>query len=326
MQERYDRENRPCCRKGGLKLNAIEVNELSKCYGKVKAVDNISFSIKKGEICGILGPNGSGKTTTIKSICNLIIPDSGEVTIFGEDNKKAAGHISALFEGTRNLYWRLTPRENLRYFAGIRGLGGRKIERDIDELLDRFNLSSKEDTMVNNLSRGMQQKVAIAMTLLCDTEIILLDEPTLGLDVQSHIDIKNMLMEIVSTMNKTILLSTHNMNLVQDICRDVVILNKGKIVAQDSVEALMDMFNSMTYEIVLTESLSKENEEYLSTLEYDFYFVNNGSKIEVDILEFDKIYEIIDKLKEKNIYIKEIKQKDNNFERIFLNITNGEVN
>lgn len=306
-------------------MNAIEVNELSKYYGKIKAIDNISFSIKKGEICGILGPNGSGKTTTIKSICNLIIPDSGEIKIFGQDNKKATGLISALFEGTRNLYWRLTPRENLRYFAGIRGLGGRKVESDIDKLLDRFNLSDKKDTMVNNLSRGMQQKVAIAMTLLCDTEIILLDEPTLGLDVQSHIDIKNMLMDIVSTMDKTILLSTHNMNLVQDICRDVVILNKGKIVAQDSVEALMDMFKSMTYEIVLAESLSNEDEEYLLTLNYDFYFLNNGSKIEVDILEFNQIYEIIEKLKEKDIYIKEIKQKDNNFERIFLKITNGEV-
>lgn len=306
-------------------LEAIEVNKLSKYYGKVKAIDNISFSINKGEICGILGPNGSGKTTTIKSICNLIIPDSGDIKIFGKDNKKATGHISALFEGTRNLYWRLTPRENLRYFAGIRGLGGRKIESDIDDLLDRFSLLDKKDTMVNNLSRGMQQKVAIAMTLLCDTEIILLDEPTLGLDVQSHIDIKNMLMEIASSMNKTILLSTHNMNLVQDICNDVVILNKGKKVAQDSVEALMDMFKSMTYEIVLAENISKEDEKYLSKLGYDFYFVNNGSKIEVDIFDFNEIYEIIGKLKEKGIYIKEIKQKDNNFERIFLNITNGEV-
>lgn len=306
-------------------LEAIEVNKLSKYYGKVKAIDNISFSINKGEICGILGPNGSGKTTTIKSICNLIIPDSGDIKIFGKDNKKATGHISALFEGTRNLYWRLTPRENLRYFAGIRGLGGRKIESDIDDLLDRFSLLDKKDTMVNNLSRGMQQKVAIAMTLLCDTEIILLDEPTLGLDVQSHIDIKNMLMEIASSMNKTILLSTHNMNLVQDICNDVVILNKGKKVAQDSVEALMDMFKSMTYEIVLAEIISKEDEKYLSKLGYDFYFVNNGSKIEVDIFDFNEIYEIIGKLKEKGIYIKEIKQKDNNFERIFLNITNGEV-
>lgn len=306
-------------------MKAIEVENLTKYYGKVKAVDNISFTIEKGKICGILGSNGSGKTTTIKSICNLIIPNEGSIKIFGNDNKKSIEHISAVFEGTRNLYWRLTPRENLRYFAGIRGLGGRKIENNIDILLDKFNLTDKKDVMVNNLSRGMQQKVAIAMTLICNTEIILLDEPTLGLDVQSFIDIKDMLSDIASSMNKTILLSTHNMNLVQDICNDVVILNKGKIIAHDSVEKLMDMFESMTYEIILIESLSKEDEEYLLSLDYDFRFNNNGLKLEIDIFNINEMYEIIEKLKEKNILIKEIKQKDNNFERIYLNITNGEV-
>lgn len=307
-------------------MKAIEVENLTKYYGKVKAVDNISFEIEKGKICGILGPNGSGKTTTIKSICNLIIPDKGNIKIFGKDNKKSAEHISAVFEGTRNLYWRLTPKENLRYFAGIRGLGGRKIENNIDILLDKFNLTDKKDVMVNNLSRGMQQKVAIAMTLICDTEIILLDEPTLGLDVQSFMNIKDMLADIASSMNKTILLSTHDMNLVQDICDDVVILNKGKVIAQDSVEKLMDMFESMTYEIILAESLSKSDKECLLSIDYDLYFINNKTKIEVDIFDIKEIYDIMDKLKEKNILIKEIKQKDNNFERIYLNITNEEVN
>ena len=234
-------------------MKAIEVENLTKYYGKVKAVDNISFEIEKGKICGILGPNGSGKTTTIKSICNLIIPDKGNIKIFGKDNKKSAEHISAVFEGTRNLYWRLTPKENLRYFAGIRGLGGRKIENNIDILLDKFNLTDKKDVMVNNLSRGMQQKVAIATTLICDTEIILLDEPTLGLDVQSYMDIKDILTDIALNMNKTILLSTHNMDLVQAICEEVVILNKGKIISHDTLENLMDMFDSRTYEVVLAE-------------------------------------------------------------------------
>lgn len=306
-------------------MKAIEVNNLTKYYDKVKAVNNISFSIKEGKICGILGPNGSGKTTTIKCICDLIIPDEGNIKVLGKENGKAMDNISAVFEGTRNLYWRLTPRENLRYFAGIRGLGGEAIERNIDELLERFNLADKKDTMVNKLSRGMQQKVAIAMTLVCDTEIILLDEPTLGLDVQSYMDIKEMLEDIAKTTNKTILLSTHNMNLVQDICDDVVILNKGKIIVQDTVENLMDMFDSKTYEIVLTESLSKKDEEYLSTLDYNFYFINNKSKLEIDIFNIEEIYNIIDKLRDRNILLKEIKQKDNNFERIFLNITNEEV-
>lgn len=136
-------------------MDAVEIMNLTKHYGTVKAVDDISFKVQKGSICGILGPNGSGKTTTIKSICNLIIPDKGNINIWGKDNKKSTNRISAVFEGTRNLYWRLTPRENLRYFAGIRGLGGKKVEKDINILMDRFNLTDKKNVMVNNLSRGM---------------------------------------------------------------------------------------------------------------------------------------------------------------------------
>ncbi|MBU5436885.1 ABC transporter ATP-binding protein [Tissierella sp. MSJ-40] len=313
-------------KKGDDGIGVLEVTNLTKYYGKVKAVDDISFSIERGKICGILGPNGSGKTTTIKSICNLIIPDKGTIKIFGKDNRKATNHISALFEGTRNLYWRLTPRENLRYFAGIRGIGGKALEKNIDILLDRFNLTDKRDVMVNNLSRGMQQKVAIAMTLICDTEIVLLDEPTLGLDVQSYLDIKNILIDTASNMDKTILLSTHNMALVQDVCDDVVILSKGKKVAEDSMEKLLNMFKSMTYEIILAESLSPENKEHLSRLNYEFYIINDGSKIEIDIFDFHDIYKIIEELKNINIFIKEIKQKDVNFERIYLSLTDEEVN
>ncbi|GAA0075861.1 daunorubicin resistance protein DrrA family ABC transporter ATP-binding protein [Clostridium sp. CTA-5] len=303
-------------------MNAIEVKNLVKRYGKFNAVEDISFNVEKGSVCAILGPNGSGKTTTIKSICNLIIPDSGEIKLFGEDNKNS-DKITAIFEGTRNLYWRLTPRENLRYFAGIRGLGGKEIEKKVDELLDKFNLTHKKNETVNNLSRGMQQKIAIAMTLISNTDIILLDEPTLGLDIQSFKDIKDILKDISKNMNKTVLLSTHDMSLVQDICDYVVILKKGKIVAQDKMESLLDMFKSMTYEIVLTETLSKENKKYIRELKYNFYFTNEDKMLETDIFDSQDVYEIIERLKEKNILIKEIKQKEVDFERVYLQLTSG---
>jgi len=306
-------------------LEAIEVTNLSKQFGEIKAVDNISFIVEKGGICGILGPNGSGKTTTIKSICNLIIPDDGEIKIFSNSNRKSLNRISALFEGTRNLYWKLTPRENLRYFCGIRGIGGKNIEKEINFLLDRFNLTDKKDIAVNNLSRGMQQKVAIAMTLIVKTDIILLDEPTLGLDVQSHVDIKNILEEISNELNKTILLSTHDMNLVQSICKDVVVINKGKLVANESVKKLLDMFKTRSYEIELSENISNEKIEDLLRQNNDLYFINGGTKIEVDITNFQDVYKIMEVLKNSNIPIKEIKQKDVNFERVYLNLTEEEL-
>lgn len=308
---------------GENNLKAIEVNHLVKRYGQITAVDNISFAVEKGSICAILGPNGSGKTTTIKCICNLIIPDEGEILLESNDNKKSISKISALFEGTRNLYWRLTPRENLRYFAGIRGIGGKKTEELINELLDRFNLIDKRDVMVNNLSKGMQQKVAIAMTLICNTDIILLDEPTLGLDIQSFMDIKDILRDISFNMNKTVILSTHDMNLVQGVCNDVVILNKGKMVAQDSVENLLEMFSSMTYEFVLQNAITNSEKAYLLGLDYAFYFTNDDSVLEIDIANSKDIYNIIDMLREKRILVKEIKKKDINFERVYLNLTCG---
>jgi ABC-2 type transport system ATP-binding protein len=304
-------------------MKAIEINNLIKNFGKTKAVDDISFSVEEGSITAILGPNGSGKTTTIKSICNIIIPDGGSININGKSNKKSIDKIAALFEGTRNLYWRLTPAENLRYFAGIRGLGGKKIDSRIDELLERFNLMDKKNTLVNNLSRGMQQKVAIAMTLICDTDIIILDEPTLGLDVESCLDIKDVLRSISVDMKKTVLLSTHDMHLVQDVCNDVIIMNKGKIIAHDAMDNLLGMFRNMTYEFIMNKSLTDENIKNLSAAGYEFYFSNDNTVIEMDISDLHLIYDIVDLLKNNNLSIKEIKQNDINFERVYLNLTGG---
>lgn len=305
-------------------MNAIEVTNLVKHYRDVKAVDDISFTIKEGTICGILGPNGSGKTTTIKCICNIIIPDQGEIKLLGKDHHQAYKYISTLFEGNRNLYWRLTPRENLRYFAGLRGLGGRKLENQIDELLERFNLQSKRNVVVNNLSRGMQQKVAIAMTLISNTDIVLLDEPTLGLDVQTTVEIKNILRSISKDMKKTVLLSSHDMHLVQDVCEEVIVINKGKVVVQDRVSNLLDMFSRMTYEIVFLEHLTEELKDELQSFNNKFYLIND-SKIELDLASYDEIYSLVDYFKEKNLTIKDFKQKEINFERIYLEYTK-EVN
>ncbi|MBC2460452.1 hypothetical protein [Clostridium beijerinckii] len=174
------------------------------------------------------------------------------------------------------------------------------------------------------MKKGMQQKIAIAMTLVSDTEIILLDEPTLGLDVQSYMDIKNILRNVASDMNKTILLSTHHMDLVQELCNQVVILNKGKLVSKDSVENLLNMFKSMTYEIVLLSSINEELKDYLLSLNYAFYFTDDDKKIEIDISDLNEIYSIIEKLKARNVMITEVKQKDVDFERVYLNLTGGE--
>ena len=306
-------------------MKAIEVMNISKKYNEVQAIKDISFSVEKGSICAILGPNGSGKTTTIKSICNLIMPDQGEIKIMGKSNRKASKHIAALFEGTRNLYWRLTPKENLKYFAGIRGLGGKKIDEEIDMLLDKFNLSDKKNVTVNELSRGMKQKVAIAMTMICNTDIILLDEPTLGLDVQSFIEIKEILLDLAKNMKKTILLSTHDMSLVQDVCEKVIIINKGHIIAKDSMGNLMDMFKSKTYEVRVQDTQAVVLMENYSQSKFEFFASKDVNILEVDIHNPEDIYEITELFMSKDILIEEIKLKEVNFERVYLDLTREEV-
>ena len=251
----------------------IEVKNLMKSYKKrkskeyVQAVNDVSFTVNKGEILGLLGPNGAGKTTTIKMICGLLIPDTGTIMINGMNNREkrlgALKHISAVLEGNRNLYWRLTVRENLEYFAGNRGASRKEVSNQIEDLLESFNLKEKEKELVNRLSRGMQQKLAIAVAMLANSDVILLDEPTLGLDVETGYEVRELLRTIVDDYNRTIIISSHDMNVIQDLCDRTVIINDGKIVVDDKVENLMKLFEVRAYTITLGDVLSEQQQHIL---------------------------------------------------------------
>src|SRR5690625_4096209 len=235
----------------------VEVKHLMKTYKKrrskelITAVNDVSFSVRRGEILGLLGPNGAGKTSTIKMICGLLTPDSGTITINGVNNQEkrldTLRDISAVLEGNRNIYWRLTVRENLEYFAGNRGLSRKEVAPNVEKLLQQFRLKEKEKELVNRLSRGMQQKLAIAVAMLADSEVILLDEPTLGLDVETGYEVREILKNIVATEQRTIIISSHDMSVIQDICDRTVIINHGEVVTNDKVENLMKLFSVRSY-------------------------------------------------------------------------------
>lgn len=173
-------------------MSILEVCNLQKTYqqrGKrIEALRGVSFNINAGEVLAFLGPNGAGKTTSIKMIAGLIQPDSGSVRIAGCDpqrNPQALRSLGAVLEGSRNLYWRLTPQENLEYFGVLRGSSPKATHQQAMRLLERFGLMHKRRTPVKALSRGMQQKLAIAVALVHKPQLLLLDEPTLGLDVEA---------------------------------------------------------------------------------------------------------------------------------------------
>ncbi|WP_047979778.1 ABC transporter ATP-binding protein [Ornithinibacillus contaminans] len=313
----------------------VEVRNLKKSYKKRKtkeyitAVDDISFTVNRGEIIGLLGPNGAGKTTTIKMICGLVVPDSGTITINGIDNQKkrlqAREHISAVLEGNRNLYWRLTVRENLEYFAGNRGMSRKVVAPKINELLKQFQLKDKENELVNRLSRGMQQKLAIAVAMLAGSEVILLDEPTLGIDVETGYEVRELLRSIVTEQKKTIIITSHDMDVIQDLCERTVIINDGTVITNDRVENLLKLFDVRAYSVKLGGHLSEEQHELLLQKFPDLVYIPDTfqSTLEVELIQSEAIYDLFDVLKLEQIPVDTIDRKTINFEQVFMKIVKG---
>ncbi|MHC5939466.1 ABC transporter ATP-binding protein [Nostoc sp.] len=251
-------------------MSILEVCNLQKTYqqrGKrIEALRGVSFNINAGEVLAFLGPNGAGKTSSIKMIAGLIQPDSGSVRIAGCDpqrNPQALRSLGAVLEGSRNLYWRLTPQENLEYFGVLRGSSPKATHQQAMKLLDRFGLIHKRRTPVKALSRGMQQKLAIAVALVHKPQLLLLDEPTLGLDVEASQNVKALVREI-ALEGCAVLLTTHQLDLAEEISDRVAIIQNGKIIAEESTVEIIKRFSGSTYIIEVEGEL---NQMQLSKIE-----------------------------------------------------------
>ncbi len=207
----------------------------------VRAVDGISFAVESGSIFSLLGPNGAGKTTTIRIIATLLIPTSGSARVKGfdvvKDDHEVRKILTAVLPGERTLFWKLTVQENLFYFGCLYGLTRSYVKGKIKELLQFFGIEDKLDVLVEKLSTGERQKVVLSRTLLPDPEVILLDEPTLGLDPVAAIALRKLIKRIADR-GKTILLTTHYMYEADELSDTVAIINKGKITCLDTPDRL----------------------------------------------------------------------------------------
>ena len=253
-------------------MKVLEVYHLQKTYrqgGKqVQAVVDVSLTLAAGEILAFLGPNGAGKTTTIKIIAGLIRPDAGSVRILGRDPHTEPGalaQVGAVLEGNRNLYWRLTPLQNLEYFGVLRGLSPRTARQRGLELLETLGLGEKGEVAVQTLSRGMQQKVAIAVALLHQPALLLLDEPTLGLDVEAAQAVKSLIRQIAAS-GRAILLTTHQLDVAEALSNQVAVIERGTILVQAPTQELIRQFASAagTYRIELEQELDPSRAERLA--------------------------------------------------------------
>ncbi|MGA9398461.1 MAG: ABC transporter ATP-binding protein [Anaerolineaceae bacterium] len=231
---------------------AIEVMGLHKEFktrvgfwsGKTKttiAIDDVSFNVRRGELFGLLGPNGAGKTTTVKILSTILLPTSGNASIFGLDVVKQTQtvreRIGFTFGGARGLYGRLSASDNLRYFAELYGLEPAVTSKRILELLDLVGLADRSEDRVETYSSGMQQRLHLARALLHDPELIFLDEPTVGIDPVGARELRKTVKELVAR-GKTILLTTHYMAEAEELCDRIAVINKGRIVALDTPAAL----------------------------------------------------------------------------------------
>jgi ABC-2 type transport system ATP-binding protein len=254
-------------------LPALESQDLRKSYGRGKrrfeAVRGVSLAISPGEVLAFLGPNGAGKTTTIKMIAGLVRPDAGWVKIAGADphrQPQALRGVGAVLEGNRNLYWRLTPLENLEYFGVLRQMPRRLAKQRGEKLLAEFDLLDKRNVPVQKLSRGMQQKIAIAVALIHEPRLLLLDEPTLGLDVESGETVKRLVRQVAAS-GCAILLTTHQLNVAEELSDRVAVIRQGLIVAEQSTQALIQQFsNSAAYHIEFGGVLSADRRDALAQL------------------------------------------------------------
>ena len=253
----------------------IEVKHLTKRYGDHLAVTDLSFTIEKGQVYGFLGPNGAGKSTTMNIITGCLAPTSGEVCIGGHDilsrpmeAKKLIGYLPE----QPPLYLDRTPREYLTFVAEAKGITGKQTAQEVERVMKMTSITDVADRLIQNLSKGYKQRVGIAQALLGNPEVIILDEPTVGLDPRQMIEIR----ELVKNLGKqhTVILSSHILSEVQAVCDQVMIINKGKLMACDAPGNLEKKFAGTTTVDMIAEATESQIREILGV-------VKNVSKIEV---------------------------------------------
>ena len=312
----------------------IEVKNVTKKYGKVKAVDNISFTINDGEIVGLLGPNGAGKSTTMNMLTGFIEQTSGTIIIDNYDMlkkpKKAKKEIGYMPEGVP-LYTDLTVKEFVRYMAEIKKVDRKERKEKVEKIIEQTGLKDVQKKLIKNLSRGYKQRVSMAGALVGEPKILILDEPTVGLDPKQITEIRNLIKELGKT--HTVILSSHILSEVSQICNKVIIINKGKIVAIDTPEHIEDKVtnnNCLYVTVEDTENKMKDIKDKIKDIEKVELVEENEDGTKEYMIEakqdVDLRKTIFSEFAKENITIFEMKKADTTLEDAFMKLIEGGEN
>lgn len=297
----------------------ISVRHLSKKFGSFQAIHDVSFSVYKGDVFGFLGPNGAGKSTSIRCLNSLIKPDSGTIEIFGESitthRESILGRVGSIIEKP-DFYKYLSAYRNLEIFSRISGKPSSK--QEIYKMLDFVGLGGRERDKFAGFSHGMKQRLGIAQTLLHNPDLIILDEPTTGLDPQGIIDIRNLILRLKNEQNKTVLLSSHNLAEIELICNRMVIINKGRSMVEGKVSELMNGENLI---LRLEASPLSQAKNVLLTWKPELQWENVGDTALQFPIEKSEIPLLTKVLVENNIEIFSLEAK-RTLEDYFIKIIN----
>ena len=309
----------------------IEVKHVTKKYGKAVAVEDISFSIKEGEIVGLLGPNGAGKSTTMNMLTGFIEQTEGDIIIDGYDMlkkpKKAKKEIGYMPEGVP-LYTDLTVREFVQYMAEIKQVDKKTRKEKINQIIEKTGLKEVEKKLIKNLSRGYKQRVSMAGALVGTPKILILDEPTVGLDPKQITEIRSLIKELGKT--HTVILSSHILSEVSQICNKVIIINKGKIVAIDTPENLENkVSNNNCVYVTVEDPENKVNnmKDKIKDIKILELITENEDGTKLYMIEaqgdIDLRKNIFSEFAKENITIFELKKADSTLEDAFMKLIEG---
>ncbi|MBP7029678.1 MAG: ATP-binding cassette domain-containing protein [Spirochaetes bacterium] len=304
----------------------IEVRDVSKWYGNFQALKDISFSINEGEIVGFLGPNGAGKTTAMRIITGYFLPNTGTISINGismEENPAEAKKLLGYLPEIPPLYPEMPVNEYLKFVAELNGVPRSNIKQRLDFVIEKTSLQEKYYSKIKTLSKGLKQRVGIAAAVIHDPKVIVLDEPTIGLDPLQIIEIRNLIKDIAK--EKTIILSSHILAEVEEVCSRVIIINNGEIIAEDSTENLRKRLQPDRLFIV---KINEEND--ISTIVEKINGViscisENPKEYIIRTNDIPSIQAVITKsIVENGFSLLEVKEIELSLEEIFAKLIKGE--
>jgi ABC-2 type transport system ATP-binding protein len=309
---------------------AVEVIGLTKTFTsgwfrkrKKEALRDVDLSVPEGAFWGLLGPNGAGKTTLLSIISNLLIPEQGEVRVLGKDLRKNAMEVSGrinLSSGHANFLWSLNVRENLEYYAMLYGLSGKRRRQRVEDLLHLFDLSDFARARFDELSTGTKQKLSLAKSLVNDPELLLLDEPTVGLDPDVAHRIREAIQRLHREKGTTILMTTHNMKEAESLCEQVAFIKDGRIKALGKPKDLKNELRlGDTIMIAFSGGLHAESLQSLKGI-YALQTSDSSCQILVDD-HHERLPQILDFFIEEKVFIHDLRIKESDLEDVFMAIT-----